>query len=292
MKHKPIFVLFLLLLISPQISYANFFQNLNIFQRKNSTSNIPYGTDVLQKIDVYLPKSSTHKTLNQQLSPILFIVHGGAWRIGDKSHRGLIQHKVDYWNQQGWVVISVNYRLVPNVTVQQQTQDIADALNFVQMNAADWHADARKVMLMGHSAGAHLVTLLSTRPEWISNFPKPWKATIALDSAVYDLETLMTNQHAQFYDFVFGSSVENLRLVSPKVQLKHPLPAFLSVCSTIRLDQPCTQAQAFTNQAKSLGSTTAFLPVPLSHADINHNLGLNNDYTQQVDQFMQQQIKD
>jgi len=271
-----------------QTSYANFFQNLDIFRAKNTIRNIAYGPNTLQKLDLYLPQSNLP---NQKLAPILMIVHGGAWRIGDKSHQGLIQHKATYWNQQGWIVISVNYRLVPKVTVQQQTQDIADALNFVQKNASNWQADSHKIIMMGHSAGAHLVTLLSTHPEWISNFPKPWKATIALDSAAYDIETIMSNQHAQFYDRVFGSSKENWRLVSPKVQLKYSLPAFLAVCSTIRPDQPCIQAHSFIQQAKALGTSTAYLPLPLSHAEINRNLGQDNDYTHQVDQFMQQNIK-
>lgn len=291
MKHKSFFALFLLMLMGTQLCYADFFQNLEIFQRKNTTSNIAYGSDALQKLDVYLPKSRAQKSSNQTLAPILLVVHGGAWSIGDKAHQGLIQHKADYWNKQGWVVISLNYRLVPSVTVQQQTQDIADALNFVQKNASNWQADPQKIMIMGHSAGAHLVTLLSTRPKWISNFPQPWKATIALDSAAYDVEAIMSNQHAQFYDHVFGSSLEDWRLVSPKVQLRHPLPAFLAVCSTIRPDQPCVQAHSFIQQAKDLGTSTAYLPLPLSHAEINRNLGQNNDYTRQVDQFMQQHLQ-
>ncbi|NCI77344.1 alpha/beta hydrolase [Acinetobacter sp. PS-1] len=291
MKHKSFFALFLLILMGTQLCYADFFQNLEIFQRKNTTSNIAYGSDALQKLDVYLPKSRAQKSSNQTLAPILLIVHGGAWSIGDKGHQGLIQHKADYWNKQGWVVISVNYRLVPNVTVQQQTQDIADALNFVQKNASNWQANPQKIMIMGHSAGAHLVSLLSTHPKWISSFPQPWKATIALDSAAYDVEAIMSNPHAQFYDRVFGAAKENWHLVSPKTQLKHSLPAFLAVCSTIRPDQPCVQAHSFIQQAKALGASTAYLPLPLSHAEINRNLGQNNDYTRQVDQFMQQHLK-
>ena len=292
MKHPfPLITFCLFVLFNTATAYANFFQNLEIFRPKNTIRNIAYGPDTLQKLDLYLPKSNHSNQKNQKLAPILMIVHGGAWSIGDKSHQNLIQHKASYWNQQGWVVISVNYRLVPKVTVQQQTQDIADALSYVQKNALHWQADNHKIVIMGHSASAHLVTLLSTHPDWISNFPQPWKATIALDSAVYDLETLMSRPHAQFYDRVFGASKENWRLVSPKVQLKHSLPAFLAVCSTIRPDQPCVQAHSFIQQAKVLGTSTAYLPLPLSHAEINRNLGQDNDYTHQVDQFMQQQLK-
>lgn len=293
MNRSPIFLTFILIVLtSTQLANANFFQNLDLFQRQNATSNISYGSHALQKLDLYLPKTNSVESLEHDRAPILLLVHGGAWMFGDKSHKRLIQNKTTYWNERGWLVVSVNYRLVPEVTVQQQTQDIADALSFVQKNAPRWKADAQRVVIMGYSAGAHLVTLLSTQPEWITTFPQPWKATIALDSAAYDLEAIMSNQHARLYDHAFGTSVEYWRLVSPQAQLKQKLPAFLAVCSTVRADQPCLEAYTFTQQAKALGTTTAFLQIPLSHAEINRDLGKNNDYTQQVDQFMQQQIKD
>jgi acetyl esterase/lipase len=272
-------------------SYADFFQNLNLLQWQNTTMNIPYGTHSLQKLDLYLPTPKAKQTLNQRFAPILVIVHGGAWRIGDKSHNRVVQNKAAYWNTQGWLVISVNYRLVPEVSVQQQTQDIADALRFVQSHAASWQADPQHIVIMGHSAGAHLVTLLSTQPAWIIRYPQPWKATIALDSAAYDLEKLMSGQHATIYDPVFGTSVDYSHAVSPQHQIRQALPAFLAVCSTLRPDQPCNQAQAFTEKAKALGTTTQLLPISMTHTKINRNLGLNNSYTQQVHQFIQQQLQ-
>lgn len=93
MKHKSFFALFLLMLMGTQPCYADFFQNLEIFQRKNTTSNIAYGSDALQKLDVYLPKSRAQKSSNHPLAPILLVVHGGAWSIGDKAHQGLIDRK-------------------------------------------------------------------------------------------------------------------------------------------------------------------------------------------------------
>lgn len=171
----PLATFCLFVFLNTQTTSANFFQNLEIFRPKNTIHNISYGSDTLQKLDVYLPKSNHSNLKNQKLAPILFIIHGGAWSIGDKSHQGLIQHKATYWNQQGWVVISVNYRLVPKVTVQQQTQDIADALNFVQKNASNWQADNRNIVIMGHSAGAHLVTLLPLTQNGFPTFPNHGK---------------------------------------------------------------------------------------------------------------------
>ncbi|UDM38501.1 alpha/beta hydrolase [Acinetobacter haemolyticus] len=112
-------------------------------------------------------------------------------------------------DKQNWVFISLNYRLVPEVSVQQQTQDIAEALIYIQKQAANWHADPKRLVLMGHSAGAHLVSLLTTRPLWLTSQPQPWRATVALDSAAYNVEIIMQTRHARFYDQAFGNQPSN-----------------------------------------------------------------------------------
>lgn len=97
----------------------------------------------------------------------------------------------------------------------------------------------------------------------------------------------MQTRHAHFYDQAFGDQPANWKALSPIYQLHQTLPAFLAVCSTIRPDQPCTQAQQFIQEAQKLGTQTQLLPVPLSHREINTSLGQNNPYTQVVNQFIQ-----
>ena len=97
----------------------------------------------------------------------------------------------------------------------------------------------------------------------------------------------MRSPHAGFYDRAFGDQPLNWKALSPSSQLHQTLPAFLAVCSTIRADQPCTQAQQFIQQAQKLGTKAQLLPVPLSHIEINKSLGKNHPYTQAVNQFIQ-----
>ncbi len=78
-----------------------------------------------QVMDVYFPA----KVLTDQTpAPLMMMVHGGAWKMGDKNHAAVVKNKLNYWTKQNWIFVSINYRLVPDVTVQQQTQDIAQAL--------------------------------------------------------------------------------------------------------------------------------------------------------------------
>lgn len=279
---KLLLSIFILLCFNPS-AYSNYFAT-HVLNKTKSLKNIAYGPHPQQAMDVYFP---TQPLTDKTPAPLIVMVHGGAWTIGDKNNAAVVKHKVDYWSKQGWIFISINYRLVPNATLQQQTQDIAEALIYIQNQAPNWHADSKRLVLMGHSAGAHLVSLLTTRPLWLTSQPQPWRATVALDSAAYHVEKIMQNRHSHFYDQAFSDQPSNWKALSPISQLRQTLPAFLAVCSTTRPDQPCTQAQQFIQQAQKLGTKAQLLPLPLSHVEINKSLGKNNPYTQAVDQFIQ-----
>lgn len=245
--------------------------------------SVAYGPDPSQRMDIYPPPSSPGA------APVLVLVHGGGWRTGDKSSRAVVAAKQEYWGQQrGWLVVSVNYRLLPAVTVTQQVQDLATALLQIQQKAPQWGADPQRLVLMGHSAGAHLVSVLATAPKWLQSQPAPWQATVALDSAAYDLPRLMQGRHLPLYDQAFGSQPAYWQQLSPHQQLHQPLRPFLAVCSTTRRpDQPCDQATAFVQAARQWGSHATVLPVALSHRAINTQLGQPCPYTAEVDQFLQ-----
>ena len=188
----------------------------NTFTNVQTLKNVAYGPHPQQVMDVYFP-AKVHT--NQTPAPLMMMVHGGAWKTGDKNHAAVVKNKLNYWNKRNWIFVSINYRLVPDVTVQQQTQDIAKALIYIQNQASHWHADSKRLVLMGHSAGAHLVSLLTVRPHWLSLQPQPWRATVALDSAAYDIEKIMQTGHARFYDQAFGDQPSNWKSLSPIAQL-------------------------------------------------------------------------
>ncbi len=125
--------------------------------------DVPYGNDPLQRMDVYLPPAAARPSAGPR-APILFMVHGGAWRTGDKAMERVVQEKVARWVPLGFVLVSVNYRLLPDTGVALQAHDVATALATVQQRAAQWGADGTRTVLMGHSAGAHLVSLLNAQP--------------------------------------------------------------------------------------------------------------------------------
>ena len=100
----------------------------------------------------------------------------------------VVQEKVARWVPKGFVFISVNYRLYPTVNVLQEAQDVAMALAAAQSRAASWGADASRFILMGHSAGAHLVSLINASPTLAQREGAwPWLGTVSLDSAALNV---------------------------------------------------------------------------------------------------------
>lgn len=235
-----------------------------------------YGGDPAQAIDVYIPKGARN-------APVLVMVHGGAWKIGDKGNVGSVENKLKAWLPKGYIFVSVNYRLLPKADAYEQAQDVAAALRHVQAQAAGWGGDAQRIVLMGHSAGAHLVALLSAKPDLVG---VPWAGTVVLDSAAVNVARIMEKRHPRFYDEAFGADPAGWSKASPLDQWTPAAVPMLLVCSSRRADHPCDDAEALKAKAARAGKPITVLPQPLSHSDINRTLGLPGDYTEKVQAFI------
>ena len=272
---KPYYYLFILcgLCFSPH----SFSLNNNM----NKQIDIAYGEHVLQKMDVYYPS-------NTKDAPVIFMVHGGAWKTGDKSSRAVVTHKVKRWVSKGFIFISVNYRLLPDTPVLSQYYDIIRALQFAQKNATSWGGSPSQFILMGHSAGAHLVSLLSSTHTNTANAPLPhWLGTIAIDSAVYDVDALMRSGRVnRIYTGAFGQQPAYWSSVSPNDFLNQKIPPFMAIASAQRKDAAASQATAFINKARHYGTRAQVLSVDFSHHGTNIALGQDNAYTRSVEVFM------
>lgn len=243
--------------------------------------DVAYGSDPKQKFDVYMPNT------NPQNAPMILMVHGGGWWQGDKMDTPVVRNKVEYWVPNGAIFISINYPLVPYVNPMQQALSVAQAMGYAQRNAAQWGGDPDRVILMGFSAGGHLVALLAAQPSLATSMgADPWLGTIALDSAAYDIPEIMDNpNHPPIYDAAFGTNTGLWNAASPQTVLRARIGPFLAVCSSLD-GYSCPRAQEFVDKARSYGSEASVLPQNLVHGQINGNLGLPSSYTTQVNAFM------
>ena len=245
--------------------------------------DIPYGADKAQRFDVYV---ATRAPASLAPAPVIFFVHGGGWAFGDKSNHEVIEPKVAHWVAQGYVVISTNYRMLPT-PVAQQANDIAAAVAFAQSHAGLWGGDPKRFVLMGHSAGAHLVALIGAGAATATR-PQPWRATVMLDSAALDVPAVMNHRHLGLYDRAFGADPQQWNAVSPLAQLTpqtRDTAPMLAVCSSRRTES-CPTSDRFAAKANDLGGQVRVLREDLSHGEINATLGAASDYTTQVDAFL------
>ncbi len=89
--------------------------------------------------------------------PALVVIHGGAWRGGDKaSNRNLL----DQFARRGYVAISPQYRFCPAETFPAQVHDVKAAVRWLKAHADDYHLDPARVGALGFSAGGHLALML------------------------------------------------------------------------------------------------------------------------------------
>ncbi len=134
---------------------------LNLFiPRQGYTvfSDISYGPVPRQKLDVYVPK-----TLEAHHSAIVFF-YGGSWQSGNKE---MYQFVGQALASKGFVTIVVDYRLYPQIYFPEFINDGAKALVWAHKNGKHYGADPEHIFLAGHSAGAHIASLLATDKHYL-----------------------------------------------------------------------------------------------------------------------------
>jgi acetyl esterase/lipase len=116
----------------------------------------PYGKDYWQRLDVFMPAGSFSGL------PVFVFVHGGAWSSGCKEWMGFMAPSLV---GAPALFVSVSYRKAPDFRLSSQFADVAHALAWVAREIATYGGDPRRIYVGGHSAGGHLTTLISLRPE-------------------------------------------------------------------------------------------------------------------------------
>ncbi|MEP9357339.1 alpha/beta hydrolase [Sphingomonas sp. KR3-1] len=249
---------------------------------------IAYGSAALQRLDFYRAATAD--------APLVVFVHGGGWKRGDKGN-ATGGAKVAHFTAKGYAFASLDYRLVPGATVEQQTQDVADALGYLVKHARELGVDPAKVVVMGHSAGAHLAALVATDPRYLQK--AGWSldriaGVVLLDGAAYDVPAQMSDGPRIMggtYQAAFGSDSARQRALSPTLQAASPNARDFLILHVQREDG--------TRQSEALGRalTAAGARVTVQgfagrglqgHMEINRRLG-DADYpaTSVVDRWIE-----
>lgn len=133
-------------------------------------------------LDLYIPQD-THDF------DVLVFVHGGAWKIGDKSMHAHIGKTLA---RAGIGIAVINHRLSPQVMHPEHLLDVARATHWVITAISEYGGNSERVHLMGHSSGAHLVALLALHTAYMrrTGTTHPIGCTICI-SGIYDIPSFM-----------------------------------------------------------------------------------------------------
>ncbi len=171
------------------------------------------------KLDIYLPSKP-------QNAPVFFFVHGGAWVQGDKNFLGIYSAIGRLAAQNGMIGVVISYRLTPKVKHPSHAEDVARAISWTTKNIKNYGGDPERIILCGHSAGGHLVSLVSCDQTYFKKEdinPNSIKGVISI-SGVYEIPQLLLGN-------VFGKDPQNKIKASPITHVRKELPPFLLLCA-------------------------------------------------------------
>lgn len=242
-------------------------------QTATAPQAMAYGHDPLEAIDFWPGKGTK--------APLVIFVHGGGWKRGSKDN-ATGAAKAPHYTGLGYAFASINYRLVPDATVESQAQDVTDAVAHLRSRAATLGIDPNRIILMGHSAGAHLVALVGTDMRYFAKAglkPDAVRGIIALDGAAYDVPTQMAQGGrfmAKTYEQAFGTDPARQKALSPTLQAAKPnAPDFL-LLHVDRVDGTA-QSNALAAALRKAGTPVEIHALPgrglRGHMQINREMG-------------------
>lgn len=231
----------------------------------------------LLSLDIY-----HNSDLDTQKSVIIY-VHGGGWFIGDK--RNKIENKISLFRSLNYILVSVNYRLSPfpyelnnsnRIMYPTHNNDIADAIKWIYDNINQYGGNPNKIALLGHSAGAHLVSLLGTNSSFLENVGlnlSHIKGVAAIDTEGYDVLLKIQNNN-NLYINAFGTDTNNNLQASPIYNIENGISYPIFFVAKRGNEQRIAIANDFINSLQDNGVTVSPIDGSLyDHKGINNAIG-------------------
>jgi acetyl esterase/lipase len=228
------------------------------------TTEIAYGSEPLQRL-TFTPGTTRR-------APLFIFIHGGGWSFGDKN---MASHMAAHFHGLGYAFASLGYRLVPAATPQQQAEDVAAAIARLVHDAGRLGIDPDRIILSGHSAGAHLAALVGTDPAYLAAHRLPVSildGIVLFDGAGYDVPAQMARGGPllrRMYASAFGNDPAFQARVSPTLQAAAPNAGrFLILHITSRPDDSGAQSRRLAEALRAAGTPAEVVGVDNTHAEI------------------------
>ena len=139
---------------SDLMAYRDFWTTETARARRSLDCNldVPYGRQPVEKLDIYLPARKSREP-----APVLFFLHGGAWRALSKAESGAA---APTYAEQGAIYVAPDYGIAPETMLTEIVRQTRKALAWTWKNIAGHGGDPDRLVVAGHSSGAHLAGML------------------------------------------------------------------------------------------------------------------------------------
>ncbi|HBE69605.1 MAG TPA: alpha/beta hydrolase [Planctomycetaceae bacterium] len=260
-------------------------------EAQTATLDVPYiaAGHARQKLDIYTPSEEQAKP--DAGWPVMFWIHGGGWQTGDKSN---VHLKPKVLCGRGMVFVSTNYRLLPEVTMQQLTSDVAQSLAWTQKHISAYGGDPSRIVVAGHSAGAQLAALMCIDHSWIrtaGGTAKSFIGCVPVDGDTYDIPKIIATAELRAALYGFGQPTFGHRQKfgnDPRLHTrfsavnhietnKAMIPPFLTLYFSGN-PETLAQARRLDEALKAAGvSSQRFGKAATNHRQLNADLGNQDD---------------
>lgn len=150
-------------------------------ERAAMARDVLYGGAVAQRLDIFMPAKAD--------APVLLFIHGGYWQALDKDHYAFAMEPLV---SAGALVVSINYTLCPEVTLDRLVEQVQAACIWVWNHAKEYGGDPQRLHVSGHSAGGHLSAMMAATewPKLEEGLPRDMIKSVIPISGLFDLEPL------------------------------------------------------------------------------------------------------
>ncbi len=207
-------------------------------------------------------------------APVLVFAHGGGWVVGFKRFQALPM--LNQLAAQGWVCVSLDYRLAPRATFPDPLVDVKRGIAWAKRHASEWGGDPGFVALSGNSAGAHLAALAALtwdRPELQPGFEAE-DTRVSACIPFYGVFDLLNSKgqwrHSGMQDLmrflVIKESLDKARdryeLMSPITHVREDAPPFFVIHGDVDSLVPTSESRHFCEALRQVSSA------PVLYAEI------------------------
>lgn len=239
------------------------------------------------RVDIHAPQSTKPRGVfkTRRKAPILLYVHGGGWIKGTRAKSYQLG---SFTTKRNWMLVSTDYRPVPRTNIDGQVRDVVRAIKWVRNNIKRYGGDPKRIVIMGHSAGSHLVAMVAAK-----KVGGKLRGVISNDVQAYDMVAYggMRGSLPYVYAKAFGSNPANWIKWSPVTYLRKTsrggIPPYLIMYSGSNYARRKVLAHGFARELKNKGARVSlFDGRRYTHGSIASRIGSSPEVTRVVERFL------